>query len=80
MANFMRGRVQIDGRCGCSWQYVEPGIELDREADMLAYVKGLVKRHAHERGHSPTVVVIREDFYSLDAPADPLEEVYSETS
>ena len=68
MPGFLRGRVDIKGACGCAWSYIEPGVAEDEEASMLLRVQGMVTDHAQERGHSPTVVVVREHFFSADAP------------
>ena len=67
MASFFRGRVDIKGACGCAWSYIEPGVSEEEEADMIARVQNAVADHAHERGHAPTIVIVREHFYSTEA-------------
>jgi len=79
---FMRGRTDIKGQCGCAWSHIEPGVDEAREAVVYDTVRSLVIDHARTLGHNPTIVVIREAFYSLDTPDDDgareLEEAFAE--
>lgn len=57
----------MKGACGCAWSYIEPGVMPEDETATLAKVEHEVKLHAETKGHSPTVVTIRENFYSRDS-------------
>ena len=66
MAGFMPGRVQMEARCGCDWRHIEPSVDPDDEEAMLLKVTGEARAHQARLGHSPTVVLIREDWFSPD--------------
>ena len=72
---FMRGRVDIKGQCGCAWSHIEPGVTPEDEAAIYDKVRSEVIEHAQRVAHSPTIVVMREHFYSPDYEAtDPVED------
>lgn len=57
--------MQIEGRCGCSWSHVEPGVTPDREEELESFVRELVADHANALGHAPTFVRLAEEFYEI---------------
>ena len=61
---FMRGRMDIKGQCGCAWSHVCPGVAPYEEAEIEAEVRAQVVAHAERYGHSPTIVIVREEFYA----------------
>lgn len=64
---FSRGRMDVKGQCGCAWSYVEPGVTEADEDATTARVAAEVEAHAKRLGHAPTIVTIRESFYTLEA-------------
>jgi len=63
---FYRGRMDIKGACGCAWSYIEPGVSEDDETAIEARVRDEVRGHAARTGHAPTIVIVREEFFSRD--------------
>lgn len=66
MAGFYRGRMDIKGACGCAWSLVEPGVSPDDEFATEERIRGEVAAHAARSGHSPTIIIVREEFYDRD--------------
>lgn len=56
----------MKGACGCAWSYIEPGVMPDDEEATQAKVEHEVRLHATAKGHSPTIVTVRENFYMHD--------------
>jgi len=54
----------MKGACGCAWSYIEPGVAEGEEEATRSKVEHEVRLHATSKGHSPTIVVVREEFYT----------------